>query len=74
MKMAFRRGAGRRAFLSLVATLAGGSTFTSCDSKVKTAITSGLETTFLSLFDPANYLDTSSANGTGTGAGGLFDQ
>jgi|CXWL01.1.fsa_nt_gi hypothetical protein len=69
MKMAFRRGAGRRAFLSLVATLAGGSTFTSCDSKVKTAITSGLETTFLGLFE--NLLDTSSANGTGTG--GLFD-
>ncbi len=71
MKTEFRHGAGRRAFLSLAAALAGGSTFTSCDSKVKTAITSGLETTFLSLFDPANYLDTGTEKGTDTG--GLFD-
>jgi hypothetical protein len=72
MKMEFRRGTGHRAFLSLVAVLAGGSTFTSCDSKVKTAITSGLETTLLSLFDPANYLGTSTEKGTDVD--GLFDQ
>ena len=75
MKKDFRRGAGRRAFLSFAAALAGGATFTSCDSKIKTAVVGGLESTFLSLFDPANYLDTGSADGTGTGsgAGGLFD-
>lgn len=65
-----RYGAVRRATLSLIAALAGGSTFTSCDSKVKSAITSGLETTFLSLFDPSNYLDT----GTDSGSGSIFDQ
>lgn len=72
MKIEFRRGAGRSAFLSLAAALAGGSTFTSCDSKVKSAITSGLETTFLSLFDPANFLDTSTEKATL--ADGSFEQ
>lgn len=72
MKKDFRRGSVRKAFLTMVATLAGGTTFTSCDSKIKSAVTSGLESTFLSLFDPANYLDTGS--GDGTSSGGLFDQ
>ena len=72
MRIDYCRGAGRRAFLSLAAMLAGGSTFTSCDSKVKSAITSGLETTILSLFDPANFLDAGTEKGTGIG--GMFDE
>lgn len=55
--MAMARGRSyRKALLTLVALLSGGTSFTSCDSRVKTAVVSGLETTFLSLFDPANYL------------------
>lgn len=63
------RARTRRAGLSIVALLAGGTTFTSCDSKVKQAFTSALETTFLSLFDPANYIDDSA-----TGTKGIYDQ
>lgn len=70
MKTEFQRSAGRRAFLTLVAALAGGSTFTSCDSKIKNAVVGGLETTFLSLFDPSTYLDDFS----GFQGGGLLDQ
>lgn len=70
MKTEFPRSAGRRAFLTLVAALAGGSTFTSCDSKIKNAVVGGLETTFLSLFDPSTYLDDFS----GFQGGGLLDQ
>ena len=69
MRTDFHRGRSRKAFLSLVAALAGGSTFTSCDSKIKNAVVGGLETTFLSLFDPANYTGTADNPGTG----GLID-
>jgi hypothetical protein len=70
MKANFRQSRRRQAFLTIVATLAGGTTFTSCDSKVKSAVTSALETTFLSLFDASLYLDT----GDSTGTGSLSDQ
>lgn len=70
MRKTNRSGAARRAILSLAAVLAGGSTFTSCDTKVKEAFTSALETTFLSLFDPANLIGTNSNDNTG----GLLNQ
>ena len=55
----------RKAVLSLVAMLAGGTTVTSCDSRVKSAITTGLEQTVLGLLDPANFIpaDTEKAGG-----------
>ena len=77
MKKDFRRRSGHRAFLSLAAALAGGSTFTSCDTKIKTAVVGGLETTFLGLFNPAIYLDSNATGGfggAGTGSGSLFSQ
>lgn len=54
------RNTTRKAVLSLVAMLAGGTTVTSCDSRVKTAVVGALEQTVLSIFDPANYLDEDS--------------
>ena len=67
MKRQFHSGAGRRRFLSLVAVLASGSALsTSCDSKVRIAVVSGLESTFMSLFDPTNFLNTSSTDATGS--------
>jgi hypothetical protein len=57
----------RKTFLSAVAVLAGGSTFTSCDTKVRQAVVGGLETTFLSLFDISSYVDFDD------GSSGLFD-
>jgi len=64
------RGKVRRAGLSIVALLAGGTTFTSCDSKVKQAFTGALETTVLSIFDPATYIN----DGSDSGSSSLFDQ
>ncbi len=72
MKTQIRSGRFRKAMLSLAAVLAGGSTFTSCDTKVKVAVTSALETTLLTLLDPAIYLGDGGTGGTGTG--GLLDQ
>jgi len=65
MKNESRNRVGRKAFLSFVAMLAGGTSFTSCDSKVKTAVVGGVKDTFLSLFDPTNFLNTG-IDGTNT--------
>jgi hypothetical protein len=54
------RSSARKSFLAIVAALAGGTTVTSCDSRVKTAVVGALEQTVLSIFDPANYLDEDS--------------
>ena len=52
----------RKCFMSLTVLLAGGTTFTSCDSKIKSAVTTAMEDTLLSLLDPSLYID----DGTGT--------
>lgn len=46
--------------LTLIAALAGGTTVTSCDTRIKTAVVDGLEQTVLGLLDPANYIDEDS--------------
>ncbi len=51
------RGSLRKACLSLTALLAGGATFTSCDSRVKQAVVNGLESTVYLLLDPSFYID-----------------
>lgn len=51
------RGSLRKAFLLLTALLAGGATFTSCDSRVKQAVVNGLESTVYLLLDPSFYID-----------------
>jgi len=47
----------RKRFMSVAALFAGGATFTSCDSKIKSAVTTAMEDTLLSLLDPSLYIN-----------------
>ncbi|MEK7710919.1 MAG: hypothetical protein AAB341_03395 [Planctomycetota bacterium] len=60
----------KRLTLALAAMLAGGSTFTSCDTRLRTAVVGGTKNFIFSLFDPAvlfpDVFDQSASGGTGS--------
>jgi hypothetical protein len=52
--------------LTVVAVLAGGSAFTSCDTRMKSAVLGGAENFVYGLLDPSLWLPVDSGQPTGT--------
>ena len=52
------RGRPRRWALMLAAALSGGSTFASCDTRIRQDLVAGTKNWIFSLFDPNLYLDS----------------
>ena len=55
--------------LALAAALAGGSTFTSCDTRLRTAVVGGTKNFIFSLFDPSVLFPDVFGQSTNGGSG-----
>jgi hypothetical protein len=55
--------------LTICATLAGGSLFSTCQTRIKHSVVDGSTTYLYSLFNPANFAEFLMENGTGDTGG-----